>query len=378
MFVDSAEIYVCSGKGGNGCVSFLRMKYIAKGGPNGGDGGDGGDIVVQANPNVSTLMDFASKHHWYAQKGQPGKHKQQHGANGEDCVLRVPPGTMVFHKETNELLADLTEEGMRVVVAKGGKGGHGNEYFKTSTNQVPREFEPGEAAQELDIRLELKLIADAGLIGLPNAGKSTLLSVLSKATPKIADYPFTTLEPNLGIAELPGASGDLTRRVIFADIPGLIEGASSGQGLGHEFLKHVERTRLLVHLLDVDPVDNSSPVENYHVIRKELEAYSIDLASKQEIIVLSKLDMFPNEEDSQTAIDMIQQELGDKVMVISSATRQGINELVNLCWQKIQTIKQIDKENEEKNKAKTEAETEPKVEAQNENQTEEQTEEPCQ
>ncbi|MBN4061002.1 GTPase ObgE [bacterium AH-315-I18] len=342
MLVDNAVIYVCSGKGGSGCISFLRMKNRAKGGPNGGDGGEGGDMVVEANPNVNTLMDYASKHHWYAQKGGSGRGKQQHGANGNDCVLLVPPGTLVYNDETGELFADLMEIGDRVVVGKGGRGGFGNEHFKSSTNQVPRECTPGEPAEELKLRFELKLIADVGLVGLPNAGKSTLLSVLSKATPKIADYPFTTLEPNLGIAELAGASGDFTRRVIFADIPGLIEGASQGQGLGHEFLKHVERTRLLVHLLDVDPIDHSSPVENFHVIRKEIEAYSPELAVKQVIIVLSKMDLFPNEEDRQTAIDMIQQELGFDVMCISSATRQGVNELVNLCWEKVQKIKQME------------------------------------
>ncbi|MBL4702210.1 MAG: GTPase ObgE, partial [Phycisphaeraceae bacterium] len=342
MLVDNAVIYVCSGKGGSGCISFLRMKNRAKGGPNGGGGGEGGDMVVEANPNVNTLMDYASKHHWYAQKGGSGRGKQQHGANGNDCVLLVPPGTLVYNDETGELFADLMEIGDRVVVGKGGRGGFGNEHFKSSTNQVPRECTPGEPAEELKLRFELKLIADVGLVGLPNAGKSTLLSVLSKATPKIADYPFTTLEPNLGIAELAGASGDFTRRVIFADIPGLIGGASQGQGLGHEFLKHVERTRLLVHLLDVDPIDHSSPVENFHVIRKEIEAYSPELAVKQVIIVLSKMDLFPNEEDRQTAIDMIQQELGFDVMCISSATRQGVNELVNLCWEKVQKIKQME------------------------------------
>ncbi|MAX25122.1 MAG: GTPase ObgE [Phycisphaeraceae bacterium] len=344
MLVDSAVIYISSGKGGDGCVSFLRMKYIAKGGPNGGDGGDGGDVVVEANPNVDTLMDYTSKHHWYAEKGRPGGIKQQHGANGADCVLLVPPGTMVYNNDTGELLADLTENGQRVVIAEGGRGGFGNEHFKSPTNQVPYEFTPGEPAIEMHIRLELKLIADVGLIGLPNAGKSTLLSVISKATPRIADYPFTTLDPNLGIAELPGGHHDLTRRVIFADIPGLIEGASRGQGLGHEFLKHVERTRLLVHLLDVDPPDRSSPVDNYRVIRKELEAYSKELGIKPEIIVLSKLDLFPDEEDRQTAVEMIQQELGVEVLWISSATRQGVNELVNVCWQRIRQIKQAEEQ----------------------------------
>jgi GTP-binding protein len=318
------------------------MKHIAKGGPNGGDGGNGGDIVFEANPNVDTLMDYTGKHHWYAQKGEAGRHKQQHGADGEDCVMYVPPGTMVYNHDTGELLADLVENGMRAVVAKGGRGGFGNEHFKSPTNQVPYEFTPGEPPEELHIRLELKLIADVGLIGMPNAGKSTLLSVLSKATPKIADYPFTTLEPSLGIAEIPSTRGELPRRVVFADIPGLIEGASSGHGLGIEFLKHVERTRLLVHLLDVDPVDRSSPVENYHIIRKELEAYTTELGSKQEIVVLTKLDLFPDEEDRNAAVEMIQRELDCEVLWISSATRQGISELVNLCWQKIQLIKQTE------------------------------------
>ena len=344
MLVDSAVIFVSSGKGGDGCVSFLRMKYIAKGGPNGGDGGNGGDVIFQANPNVDTLMDYTGKHHWYAQKGGPGRPKQQHGANGEDCILMVPPGTMIYNNDTGDLIADLTENGMQVVIAKGGRGGFGNEHYKSPTHQVPYEFTPGEPAEEFNIRLELKIIADVGLIGLPNAGKSTLLSVISKATPKIADYPFTTLEPNLGIAELPGGHHDLTRRVIFADIPGLIEGASSGQGLGIEFLKHVERTRLLVHLLDVDPVDHSSPVDNYRTIRNELEAYSKELGSKPEIVVLSKLDLFPDEEDRKIAVEMIQQELDCELLWISSATRQGVNKLVNICWQRIRQIKQTEEQ----------------------------------
>lgn len=345
MLVDSAVIFVSSGRGGDGCVSFLRMAHIAKGGPNGGDGGNGGDVIVQANPNVDTLMDYTGKHHWYAQKGGQGRHKQQHGSNGEHCILFVPPGTMIYNDDTGELLADLTENDMSFVVAKGGRGGFGNEHFKSSTHQVPYEFSPGEPAQELNIRFELKLIADVGLVGMPNAGKSTLLTVVSKATPKVADYPFTTLEPSLGIAELPGVrGGDLPRRVIFADIPGLIEGASTGHGLGHEFLRHVERTRLLVHLLDVDPVDRSSPVDNYRIIRKELEAYTPELGAKPEIVVLTKLDLFPDEEDRKVAVDMIQQELDCEVHWISSATRQGITELVNQCWHKIQQIKQTEEQ----------------------------------
>lgn len=327
MLVDSAIIHVRSGKGGDGCVSFRRMKYIPKGGPDGGDGGDGGSVILQAAPNVETLLDFAGRHHWHARGGEPGRAKQQHGANGEDLIVRLPPGTLVYDDETGELIVDLDVIGKTYVIAKGGKGGWGNEHFKTSTNQAPRQYNPGEPAVEKTLRLELKIIADFGLLGKPNAGKSTFLSKVSKATPKIADYPFTTLTPQLGIAELSSS-----RRLVIADIPGLIEDAHEGHGLGVRFLRHVERTRLLVHLIEAEPMDGSDPIENYRVIRRELERYSPALAEKPELVALSKMDLVGDEQDQQAAIQMVEEALGKKVFPISSATGQGITQLLEACW----------------------------------------------
>jgi len=327
MFIDSATIFVRSGKGGDGVVSFRREKYIPKGGPDGGDGGCGGSIILEASPNVDTLLDFAGRHHWHAQNGEPGGGKQCFGKDGEDLIIRLPPGTFVYDAQTNERLADLDQLGKRIVIAQGGRGGLGNDRFKAAQNQTPRQFTPGAPAIEATIRLELKLIADVGLIGLPNAGKSTLLSSISKARPKIADYPFTTLEPNLGITEL-----STERRIVFADIPGLIEHAHKGQGLGTRFLRHVERTRLLVHLVDIDPADGSDPVENYRVIRHELSEYSQELASKPELLVLSKMDLVGGHDDRDTASELFGQALGQPVLTISSASRIGLTELLEACW----------------------------------------------
>ncbi len=327
MLIDSATIFVRSGKGGDGAVSFRREKYIPKGGPDGGDGGFGGSIILLASENVDTLLDFAGRHHWYAPNGEPGGPKQCSGKAGEDLVLRLPPGTFVYDADSGELLADLDELGKRIVIAPGGRGGLGNERFKGAQNQTPRQFTPGEPGIDLHLRLDLKLIADIGLIGLPNAGKSTLLSRISKATPKIADYPFTTLEPNLGIAELSDH-----RRIVFADIPGLIEHAHKGQGLGTRFLRHVERTRLLVHLIDIDPADHTDPAENYRIIRNELKAYSQTLADKPELVVLSKMDLAGGEADHGAAVELFGQALGRPVMTISSATGVGLDELLEACW----------------------------------------------
>ncbi len=285
MFVDEAVITVSAGNGGPGCVSFRREKYIPKGGPDGGNGGRGGDVVMAADENVNTLYDFAHNHHWKAQHGEQGKGSQMSGLDGKDCVIKVPPGTMVYDEASGELLHDLGP-GMSAVIAKGGRGGKGNEHFKTSTNQTPRKAEPGEPGETRRLKLELRLIADVGFVGMPNAGKSTLLAALTRATPKIADYPFTTLTPQLGIAELDG-----TRRLVLADIPGLIEGAAAGGGLGHEFLRHIERTKVLVHLLDIAPPDGSKPSDNYRKIRAELAGYSQALADKPELIVLNKVDL---------------------------------------------------------------------------------------
>src|SRR5207249_1654082 len=313
MFVDEAVIKVKAGDGGAGCVSFRREKYIPKGGPDGGDGGRGGDVVFVADPNKNTLLDFMGKHHWHASRGEAGMGKKMYGKAGQDLFVPVPPGTIVHDLDHNIRLADLDTPGKRLVIAKGGRGGRGNWHFKSPTNQAPRYAEPGGEGQERNLKLELKLIADVGLVGMPNAGKSTLLSVISAARPKIADYPFTTLEPQLGIAELTG-----DRRLVFADIPGLIEGARHGAGLGHAFLRHIERTKTIVHLLDLFPLDGSDPAENYRKIRGELEAFSVQLAQKREVIAANKIDLATDD----AAIEKLVQELPEcAVFAISGVTR---------------------------------------------------------
>ena len=327
MLVDRAIIEVSGGKGGDGVVAFRREKYIPKGGPEGGDGGNGGSVFLIASPQVDTLLDMSSRYHWDAAAGEPGRGKNQYGASAADLHIRVPLGTLVYDDQTGALLDDLDTDGKTLLVARGGKGGWGNTRFKSSTHQTPRTATPGQPGERRRLRLELKLIADVGLIGKPNAGKSTLLSRLSKARPKIADYPFTTLEPQLGIAELPGP-----RRLVLADIPGLIAGASRGAGLGHEFLRHIERTRILVHLLEPEPMDGSSPIDNYQTIRRELRAYSQELIEKPQIVALNKLDLYGSEEDRRTAIEMIGSELGVEVYPISAATGAGCEELLERCW----------------------------------------------
>jgi len=339
MFIDEAIIRVKAGDGGDGCVSFRREKFIPKGGPDGGDGGRGGSVLIFGDPNIQTLMDFRHQHVWKAGRGEHGKGKSMYGASAADVTLRLPPGTLILDDETGELIHDLLD-GETIIIAKGGDGGFGNERFKRATNQVPKESTPGEPGEEHGLRLELKLIADVGLIGMPNAGKSTLLSVLTRAKPKIAAYPFTTLSPQLGIAEW--ADG---RRIVLADIPGLIEGASGGAGLGHEFLKHIERTRVLVHLVDIDPIDGSDPLENYRSIRTELEAYSAELAEKHEIIVLSKTDLMGDSEDAKAATDLMRRELKlgakDELLTVSSATRAGLDELLEVCWSAVHEAKTL-------------------------------------
>jgi GTP-binding protein len=330
MFIDQAQIWVKAGDGGHGCVSFRREKFIPKGGPDGGDGGHGGSVYFQAVENLDTLLDFAGKHHWQAGNGQPGSGSNKSGAGGEDLVIRVPPGTLLFDTDLDLLLKDLNEIGTKVRVCRGGRGGKGNKAFATSTNQTPRYAEPGKKGEERNIRLELKLIADVGLVGMPNAGKSTLISRCSAARPKIADYPFTTIEPVLGIVEL----SDF-RRFVMADIPGLIEGAHAGAGLGHDFLKHIERTKLLVHILDVMPTNGSDPAQNYKTIRSELESHSKALAAKAEVIVANKIDLDP---DGGFVTDL-KKELKKEVYPISAATGQGIKELCELLWHKVKELK---------------------------------------
>jgi GTP-binding protein len=326
MFVDEALIQVKAGDGGNGCVSFRREKFVPKGGPDGGDGGKGGDVYFEAMAGKDTLLDFAGRHHWRAGNAKAGQGKNMSGADGQDLVIAVPVGTLIYDADLGLLLKDLNEVGMKVLICRSGKGGRGNKAFATSMNQAPREAESGKPGQERNIRLELKLIADVGLVGMPNAGKSTLLSRCSSARPKIAAYPFTTLEPVLGIAEL----SDF-RRFVMADIPGLIEGASRGAGLGHDFLRHIERTKIIVHILDIMPTDGSDPVANYHAIRNELAQYSAALAQKEEVIVANKIDLDP---DGARLADLRDRLMRDLVP-ISAATGQGIKELTELLWQKV-------------------------------------------
>lgn len=324
MFVDEAIIHIKAGDGGNGCLSFRREKYIPKGGPDGGDGGNGGSVIFVGDINKNTLLDFAGRHHWRAERGEHGMGKKMYGKAGKDLVIHVPVGTLIHDTGAGILLADLDAPNKQAVIAQGGKGGRGNWHFKSSTNQTPRYAEPGTEGQERNIRLELKLIADVGLVGMPNAGKSTLLSVVSAARPKIADYPFTTLDPQLGIAELDG-----DRRIVIADIPGLIEGAQHGAGLGHSFLRHIERTKIIVHLLDLFPQDGSNPAENYRKIRRELEAFSPELARKKEVIVANKIDLAMDDE----ALNQLREELKDKeITPLSGATRRGIDDLMDRLW----------------------------------------------
>ncbi|MHC5113470.1 MAG: GTPase ObgE [Planctomycetota bacterium] len=337
MFIDQATIFVRSGKGGDGCVSLRREKYVPRGGPDGGDGGRGGDVILRGDKTVSTLLPLTPRPHYRAKNGQPGMGKSMHGADGEDCIVRVPLGTLVYDRDTEELIADITGEGQTFVAAPGGKGGFGNEHFKSATNQTPREATPGEPLVERTLILELKLLADVGLIGKPNAGKSTLLRAVTRAQPKVADYPFTTKSPHLGIAELGTGrgSGGAERRLVIADIPGLIEGAADGAGLGHDFLRHIERTRVLVHVIDAAPVDGTDPVANYEAIRRELFEYSVALAEKPEVVVLNKVDLVPAE-DRDEVIGVLTGRLGpppeEPVLVASAATGEGTRAILEACW----------------------------------------------
>ena len=331
MFVDEAIIEVHAGDGGDGCLSFRREKYVPKGGPDGGDGGDGGSVVFLADPNKDTLLDFSGRHHWRAKRGQSGMGKKMAGLSGDDLVIRVPPGTLIFDADHQILLADLDSPEKRIVIARGGKGGRGNWHFRSATNQAPRYAEKGTEGQHRKLRLELKLIADIGLVGMPNAGKSTLLRAISAARPKVADYPFTTLDPQLGIVEL-----GPDRRMVVADIPGLIEGAQHGAGLGHEFLRHVERTKIIVHMLDLYPMDGSDPAENYRKIRRELEAFSPALAQKREIVAANKMDLAIDD----SALDRLRRQLpGKEIFAISGVSRQGVEDLLEVLWKILQQIK---------------------------------------
>ena len=337
QFYDRAKIYLTAGSGGNGSKHFHRAKYVPMGGPDGGDGGRGGTVYLEADAGLNTLVEFHFHPHYKAGSGGNGSAQKMHGAKGEDLILRVPAGTIARNADTGTVLADLTEAGQRVMVARGGRGGLGNVHFATPTNQAPREAQRGEPGEDLVLELELKLIADVGLVGYPNAGKSTLLSVVTEAHPKIADYPFTTLVPNLGVALVgdPTHGGNFSSFVI-ADIPGLIEGAAQGVGLGHEFLRHVERTRLLLHL--IDGLSQLDPWEEWMAINHELAEYSSDLASRPQIAVLTKIDL-QEARDKWPALEERAHAADVPVIGISSATHEGVPELMNMTAKVLGEIK---------------------------------------
>lgn len=333
LFVDVVRIEVRGGRGGDGCVSFRREKFIPKGGPDGGDGGHGGSVFLVAKQGLDTLLDLAGRHHWRAVNGRPGSGANRFGKSADDLIVPVPIGTLVYDDRSGRLLKDLIEPDQRVCVARGGRGGHGNARYATSVDQAPRFAQPGRVGQERMLRLELKLIADVGLVGMPNAGKSTLLSRLTNARPKIAAYPFTTKEPQLGIAEL----SDF-RRLVLADIPGLIEGAHGGAGLGDAFLRHIERTRVIVHLVDLYPPEGSpTPIEAYHVIRRELELYSPALASRAEILVATKLDLASGAEE----FEAFQAAVGREVIGISGVSGVGLRVLLERLWSAVEDAKRL-------------------------------------
>lgn len=322
MFYDTAKIFVRGGDGGNGCVSFRREKYVPRGGPDGGDGGKGGDVVLVADEGLRTLVDFHYRVHFKAKRGEHGRGSNMHGANGEDLVIRVPVGTVVKDAETGAVLADLTVPGQREVVARGGRGGRGNARFLSNANRAPRMAEKGEPGEERWLFLELKLLADVGLVGYPNAGKSTLLARTTAARPKIAAYPFTTLEPNLGVVKLEETS------FVLADIPGLIAGAHAGAGLGHEFLRHIERTRLIVHVVDTAGTEGRDPVEDYHRINTELALYRRELIELPQVVAANKMDL-PAAAENLPRLKAAAEKDGRRVFPVSAVTGQGVQELLH-------------------------------------------------
>jgi GTP-binding protein len=325
-FLDEAKVYIRSGAGGNGCVAFRREKFIEFGGPSGGDGGRGGDVVVEVVDGLNTLIDYRYQQHFYAKNGDGGMGKDRHGANGADTVLKVPVGTQIYEEDGESLLADLTDVGQRAVLARGGNGGFGNAHFKSSTNRAPRHANPGQVGIELTIKLRLKLIADAGIVGLPNAGKSTVLAAVSAAKPKIADYPFTTLHPQLGIVDVDG------REFALADIPGLIEGAHEGVGLGDRFLGHVERCRVLLHLVDGTGGDAGAA---YKTVRAELSAYGHELADKTEIVALSKADA-QSADDIKQQVTLLKRAAKKTPLVVSAVSGAGVPEVLRALFSVIE------------------------------------------
>lgn len=337
MFVDEVDIHVLAGAGGNGCLSFRREKFVPRGGPDGGDGGHGGSVYIVATPAKNTLIDFRFHPEFKAPRGQHGQGSNRTGHTAEDLEIPVPIGTLVYekapHSEALSLLADLAEEGQRVLVAKGGRGGRGNARFVSSTNRAPRRTEPGQEGEEKILRLQLKLLADVGLVGFPNAGKSTLISRISAARPKIADYPFTTLAPNLGVVTL---SDD--RSFVVADVPGLIKGAHEGHGLGHQFLKHIERTKVLVHLVDVSGASGRDPIEDFDTIQQELKAFSPEVAAKPQIVAANKIDAI----DDPDRVKALQRHVRKKklpFLQISGATGAGVDALLEEVWREIAAVR---------------------------------------
>jgi GTP-binding protein len=332
MFIDKARIFIKGGDGGNGLVAFRREKYIAAGGPNGGDGGKGGDIIFTVNPGLSTLVDFRYRKHYKAEPGENGGNFNKTGRSGKDLVIQVPPGTIVRDESTGKVIADFTKTGQTMIMAKGGKGGKGNQHFATPTRQVPNFAESGDAGEERWVILELKLLADVGLIGFPNVGKSTILSMVSSAKPKIANYHFTTLKPNLGVVNV-----DRENSFVIADIPGLIEGAHVGTGLGHEFLKHIERTRMLIHVIDIAAIDGRDPIQDFQVINKELAQYNPEIIEKYQVVAANKIDL-PGVEKNLERFTEYAKGNGYQVFPISAATGRGIRELMLYVSQKLKEL----------------------------------------
>lgn len=335
MFVDQVKISLKAGDGGNGITAYRREKYVPFGGPAGGDGGKGASVVFEVDEGLRTLLDFRYQRHFKASKGENGQSSNMHGKNAEDLVLKVPPGTIIKNVETDEVLADLVEDGQRAVVAKGGRGGRGNSRFATPRNPAPDFSEKGEPGEELDVSLELKLLADVGLVGFPSVGKSTLLSIVSKAKPKIGAYNFTTIKPNLGVVSTPDQ-----RSFVMADLPGLIEGASDGVGLGHQFLRHVERTKVIVHMIDMSGSEGREPIEDYKVINQELAAYEQRLEDRPQIVVANKMDL----PESQDNLILFKEEIGEDVPVIpvSTITRDNIDQLLYAIADKLEEYKDVD------------------------------------
>ena len=328
-FLDETVITVTSGDGGRGCVSFRREKYIPKGGPDGGDGGNGGSIIVRATRRLNSLNDYSSRKHLRARNGEPGRGKSQSGKGGEDLIIQVPLGTTLEDPNSNQVIADLVHDDQEIILAQGGKGGKGNQHFATSTNRAPRNAQPGLPGEQRPVRFSLRFLADVGLIGLPNAGKSTLLSRLSMARPKVGSYPFTTLFPNLGIM-----APDDERKLVIADIPGLIEGASKGRGLGHRFLKHIERTTLLLHLLDITYQPDHDILEDFYMLRDEMRAYGLSLTQKPQMVVINKMDLYSTEYRDLGKLGKSLKELDLDYLPVSALTGEGIEELKRMILEK--------------------------------------------